>query len=314
MFCNVEERSVIEEKDLEFSVYELPMALHAEGLDSIVLSKLSLQDDQCDIFAWENIIERLRHPRYGVTIGLVGKYSDLRDAYKSVNEALVHAGIANGCAVDVVAIDSEDIERSGISCLEKVDGILVPGGFGNRGIEGKILAAKFARENDVPYFGICLGMQVAVIEFARNVAKIPNASSEEFCPDGDANVVCMIASQKTVDDKGGTMRLGSYNCELLEDSLSWMAYGRTPISERHRHRYEFNPKFEEILKRKGLTIAGKTQDIGLIEIVENPSLSWFVAVQFHPEFSSKPTRPHPLFVDFIKAAGGRKNVNSLEKA
>jgi CTP synthase len=300
MFCNVEEKSVIEEKDLELSIYELPTALHGEGLDGIVLAKLGLPNTPCNMEIWENVIGKLRNPECGVKIGLVGKYNDLRDAYKSVNEALTHGGIANSCAVDVCAIDSEDIEKNGVECLENLDGILVPGGFGNRGIEGKILAAKFARERDVPYFGICLGMQIAVIEFARNVAKISDASSEEFCPDGSP-VICMIDSQKTIAEKGGTMRLGIYTCLLSENSLSRKAYGSEIIGERHRHRYELNPEFEDVLTKKGLVVAGRNPDMGLVEIIENPSQTWFVAVQFHPEFLSKPMKPHPLFSDFIRA-------------
>ncbi|MDR3274015.1 MAG: CTP synthase [Puniceicoccales bacterium] len=307
MFCNVEEKSVIEEKDLELSIYELPGALHGEGLDDIVLSKLHLRNTPCDMSIWENIIDRLKNPECAVKIGLIGKYNDLRDAYKSVNEALTHGGIANNCTVEVVSIDSEDIEKNGVSCLENLNGILVPGGFGNRGIEGKILAAKFARENDVPYFGICLGMQTALIEFARNVAKIPDANSEEFCADSGSHVVCMINSQKTIAEKGGTMRLGAYDCLLSKNSLARKVYGSEIVRERHRHRYEFNPKFDAMLVDSGLVIAGKNTDTGLVEIIENPNLTWFVAVQFHPEFLSKPMKPHPLFADFIKIAKKTKN-------
>ncbi|MDR2436131.1 MAG: CTP synthase [Puniceicoccales bacterium] len=305
MFCNVAEGSVIEEKDLEFSIYELPAALHREGLDSIVLSKLGLRNTHCDMKIWEDIIGKLKNPKGGVRIGLIGKYNDLRDAYKSINEALTHGGFANDCAVDVSAIDAEDIEKNGVTCLEELDGILVPGGFGSRGVEGKILAAKFARERNVPYFGICLGMQIAAIEFARNVAKISDANSEEFCPDG-SRVICMIDSQKTIAEKGGTMRLGIYSCLLSENSLSKKAYGSEVIRERHRHRYEFNPEFEAALVGKGLVVAGRNPDTGLVEIIENPSQTWFVAVQFHPEFLSKPMNPHPLFSDFIRAAKMRK--------
>jgi CTP synthase len=306
LFCNVEERSVIEEKDLELSVYELPVALHGEGLDGIVLSKLKLRDTECDMAHWEGIVGKLKNPKCRIKICLIGKYSDLRDAYKSINEALVHAGIANDCAVDIEIVDSESIEKNGVACLENFDGILVPGGFGSRGIEGKILAAKFARENDVPYFGICLGMQVAAVEFARNVAEIFDANSEEFCADDGSRVICMIASQKNVTGKGGTMRLGAYGCELVKNSLSEKAYGCRVVHERHRHRYEFNPAFEDVLAGHGLLIAGRNPDSNLVEIIENPGLSWFVAVQFHPEFLSKPMKPHPLFADFVRAVKDRK--------
>ncbi|MDR0715629.1 MAG: CTP synthase [Puniceicoccales bacterium] len=305
MFCNVEERSVIEEKDLELSIYELPGALHMEGLDSIVLSKLNLPNTPCDMSPWDNVIKRLKNPERGLKIGLIGKYNDLPDAYKSVNEALIHGGIANNCAVNVIAVDSEDIEKNGTARLEEFDGILVPGGFGNRGIEGKIAAAKYAREKDVPYFGICLGMQTAAIEFARNVAEISDANSEEFCTNG-SHVICMIDFQKTVAEKGGTMRLGAYDCRLTEGSLAGKAYGAEVVRERHRHRYELNPIFESALIDNGLLISGRNPDTGLVEIIENPALTWFVAVQFHPEFLSKPMKPHPLFADFVKAAKKNK--------
>lgn len=303
MFCNVEEGSVIEELDLQCSIYELPLALHKENLDEIIIAKLGLHETKvCDVSPWERIIERIKHPNTEVNIGIVGKYTELRDAYKSINESLIHAGIANNCKVNILPIDAEHIEHDGASCLANLDGILVPGGFGNRGINGKLLAVQFAREHNVPYFGICLGMQVAVIEYARHVADIPNADSEEFPNANGKHVICLIESQHDIKEKGGTMRLGAYECQLSEGSKAHKAYGKETVFERHRHRYELNPEYEKILIEKGLVLAGRNPESGLVEIVEIPSLDWFVAVQFHPEFLSKPTLPHPLFEDFIRAA------------
>lgn len=307
MFCNIEERSVVEELDLQLSVYELPIALHNECLDDIVISKLGLHYVQgCNISPWQHIIDKLKHPEMSVKIGLIGKYTELRDAYKSINEALIHASIVNSCKIEIVPIDAEILEQNGVLCLNEIDGILVPGGFGDRGVEGKILAAQFAREHNVPYLGICLGMQIAVIEFARHVAEIFDANSEEFSQNVEENVICLIKSQQEIEGKGGTMRLGAYRCELIDESKSKKAYGMDIIFERHRHRYEFNPKYESKLVKCGLCISGKNPDTGLVEIIENPSLDWFVATQFHPEFLSKPTKPHPLFIDFVKASKDAK--------
>lgn len=303
MFCNVEEDGVIEELDLQCSIYELPVALHDEHLDAIVLNKLALnRTDVCDISSWKQIIDKIKHPATVANIGIVGKYTELRDAYKSINEALTHAGIANNCKINIIPIDAEQVENNGTGCFENLDGILVPGGFGNRGVNGKILAVQFARENDVPYFGICLGMQIAVIEFARHVAGIFDADSEEFMNADGKHVICLLESQYNVSQKGGSMRLGAYKCRLNERSKAHQSYGCEYIFERHRHRYEFNPIYEKLLTDNGLMIAGRNPESGLVEIVELPQLNWFVAVQFHPEFQSKPTRPHPLFVDFIRAA------------
>lgn len=308
MFCNVEEKSVIEELDLQCSIYELPVALHEEHLDDIIISKLGLHGRTgCDISPWKRIIDKIKHPDTAVDIGIVGKYTELRDAYKSINEALVHAGIANSCKVNIVPIDAEHVERDGVECLKNLDGILVPGGFGNRGIKGKLLAVQFARENNVPYFGICLGMQIAVIEFARNVAGITAADSEEFMDDAGKHVICLIESQQNIEKKGGTMRLGAYECQLNEKSNARKAYSKECIFERHRHRYEFNPEYEKLLTDHGLLISGRNPESGLVEIIEIPELDWFVAVQFHPEFLSKPTSPHPLFTDFIRAAKNNKS-------
>ena len=303
MFCNVELKSVIEEQDLSMSIYELPIELHKENCDTIVLEKLGLQDTPCDISRWEDIIYRLKNPQKTVKIAVVGKYIDLNDAYKSVFESLVHAGIAHNCKIDIKKIDSEEIELVGAEkFLSDVNGILVPGGFGVRGVEGKIAAAKFARENDIPYLGICLGMQVAVIEFARNVANITGATSEEFDKNAKDKVVCLMESQNAVSEKGGTMRLGAYDCELVFGSKSAIAYGVSAISERHRHRYEFNSIYEPKLSECGMRVTGRNPKTGLAEIIEIPSNKWFVASQFHPEFKSKPTHAHPLFSGFVKAA------------
>ncbi|MDR3144351.1 MAG: CTP synthase [Puniceicoccales bacterium] len=303
MFCNVERQCVVEERDLQLSIYELPVVLHDENLDGIVLHRLGLPvRENCDISQWKTIVENLANPQTSVRIGLVGKYTGLKDAYKSVFEALSHGGIANRCRVEIVPVDSEDIEKFGVAMLDKLDGILIPGGFGNRGMEGKILAAKYARENDIPYFGICLGMQIAAIEFARNVAGIANATSEEFDENAENRVIFLMHDQKNISNKGATMRLGLHDCELKEGTISHRAYGVRNIAERHRHRYEFNPQFEKLLSENGLAVAGRNPQKNLVEIVEIENHRWFVAVQFHPEFLSKPSVAHPLFANFIRAA------------
>lgn len=303
LFCNVEQGAVIEELDLELSIYELPVELHREKLDEMVLSKLSLPATKCDISRWEHIIDRLKNPKSTVKVALVGKYIEHNDAYKSVYEALAHAGIANNCKVEILKVDSEDIENHGPDkFLSDVDGILVPGGFGVRGIDGKIAAARYARERNIPYFGICLGMQIAAIEFAKHVAGVEGATSEEFDENAAENVIYLMKSQHDVSTKGGTMRLGSYDCELTPGSRAAQAYGCNLISERHRHRYEFNVKFAETLIAAGMQITGCNPQSKLTEIIEIPSHKWFVAVQFHPEFKSKPTCAHPLFSAFIRAS------------
>ncbi|MDR2737596.1 MAG: CTP synthase [Puniceicoccales bacterium] len=308
MFCNVERRCVVEERDLQLSVYELPVVLHGENLDAIVIERLGLQLGDCDISGWNGIIANLSNPETAVKIGLVGKYTGLKDAYKSVFEALTHGGIANRCKVEVIPVDSENLEKSGTKDLEVLDGILIPGGFGDRGTEGKILAARYARENNVPYFGICLGLQIAAIEFARNVAKIDGATSEEFDKNAKNKVIFLMHEQEAARNKGGTMRLGLYDCSLERGSVSAVAYGRENIAERHRHRYEVNPEFEKIFTANGLRIAGRNPQSGLVEVIEIPNHRWFVAVQFHPEFLSKPTSAHPLFANFVGAA---KKINDM---
>jgi CTP synthase len=299
MFCNVKKNCVIEERDLQLSIYELPVILHRENFDGIVLGRLGLENGNCDISKWETIVENLAQPRVVVKIGLVGKYTSLKDAYKSILEALAHAAMAINYRVETIPIDAEDIETNGTASLEELDGILIPGGFGDRGTEGKILAAKYARENGIPFFGICLGMQIATIEFARNVAHIADATSEEFDKNARNNVIFLMRDQENMANKGATMRLGLYDCLLEGGTKSEIAYGIREIAERHRHRYEFNPRFERVLCASGLKIAGRNPQTGLVEIVELPDHRWYVAVQFHPEFLSKPVVPHPLFANFV---------------
>jgi CTP synthase len=303
MFCNVPVDAVIEEKDVETSIYEVPLMLENEGVDMLVLKHFGLDHLPQLENGWDKVVRILRYPKHRVEIAVVGKYIELQDAYKSVYESLVHGGIANDCAVEIHRIDSEKLEDSkNYDQLLSADGILVPGGFGSRGIEGKIEAVRIAREKGIPYFGLCLGMQVAVIEFARNVAKMKGAHSGEFDEKSPFPVIDLMPEQKGVTDKGATMRLGAYPCQLKEGTISAKAYGEGLISERHRHRFEFNNDHQEALEAAGLVVAGVNPDRHLVEIVENPNHPWFVGVQFHPEFKSKPRKAHPLFASFIAAA------------
>lgn len=311
LFCNVEKRAVIEEMDKEFSIYEVPIGLVQNGLDQLIIEKLHLPAGPCDMDDWEELIRKIRNPEHEVTIAVVGKYIDHRDAYKSIYEALDHAGIAHSSRVIIKRIEAEELERQDPhGLLAGVDGILVPGGFGMRGIEGKIQAARFAREMEIPYFGICLGMQVAVIEHARYVLGYADANSTEFAADTKHPVICLLEDQKTVTNKGATMRLGAQACRLADDSLAARMYGQSEISERHRHRYEFNPEYREAMIDAGLALSGLSPDGRLVEIVEIPDHPWFLAVQFHPEFKSKPHEPHPLFLGFIEAALNRHQERS----
>lgn len=308
LFCNVPVNAVIEEKDVETSIYEVPLMLENEGLDQLVLEHLGLGARVQLENGWDEVVRILRYPKHRVDIAVVGKYIELQDAYKSVYESLVHGGIANDCAVEIHRVDSEKLEESGnYEILSKVDGILVPGGFGSRGIEGKVHACQLAREQGLPYFGLCLGMQVAVIEYARNVAGLAGAHSGEFDEGAAHKVIDLMESQKGVADKGATMRLGAYPCALVEGTLSARAYGLAEISERHRHRYEFNNAYRAALEAAGLKVAGVNPGQDLVEIVEVPEHPWFVGVQFHPEFQSKPRRAHPLFREFIAAALRRRS-------
>lgn len=304
LFCNVEQKAVIEEMDVKHSIYELPIMLAEEGVDKLVVERLGIKAPESDMSAWKSIVRRLVSPSGGcVKIAVVGKYIDLQDAYKSIYESLAHAGVGNDCSVKILRIDSEDVERDGAEkYLSDADGILIPGGFGDRGIEGKILAAKYARENKIPYFGICLGMQIAVIEYARDVLGLDGANSTEFNESTLYPVINLMDDQKDIVDKGATMRLGSYECALVEGSRAGKAYGQKSVRERHRHRFEFNNAYRKRLEDAGLVVAGINPKRNLVEIVEVKDHPWMVGVQFHPEFQSKPSKPHPLFCAFVGEA------------
>ena len=303
LFCNVPLDAVIEERDKDFSIYEVPLSLQSNRIDEIVLRRFGLQAGPADLEEWHEILHRLRNPEHEVSIALVGKYAGHRDAYKSIYEAIDHGGIAHKTQVRVQPIKSEDIEREGAErLLAGFDALIVPGGFGERGVEGKVEAIRFARERGLPFLGICLGMQCAVIDFARNVAGLADAHSTEFDRDTPHPVICLMEEQQGVVHKGGTMRLGAQPCVLTAGSRSAAAYGCETISERHCHRYEFNPRSRERLEEAGLVIAGTSPDGTLVEIVELADHPWFVAVQFHPEFKSKPTAAHPLFAGLVAAA------------
>ena len=305
LFCNVEPEQVIQALDVQ-EIYEVPIALKEEGLDTIIVRLLKLNCDEADakLRAWKNnVVDKVLNPAKHVIIGFVGKYIELQDAYKSVYEALKHGGIANDAKVEIRKIDAEDVMALGPEkYLKEVNGILVPGGFGDRGIEGKIKAIKYARENKVPFFGICLGMQCAVIEFARNVCQMNRANSTEFNKTTPFPVISLLDEQKRVEDLGGTMRLGSYPCAIKKNTKTHRAYGRDSIHERHRHRYEFNNKYKVKMETSGLIVSGTSPNGRLVEIVELVDHPWFVGCQFHPEFRSKPDQAHPLFREFIKAS------------
>ena len=303
LFCSVPREAVIEEMDVAHSIYELPHMLKKEGLDTLVTRFLGLDAPAPKLDEWEEVVHRLLNPKHKVRIGMVGKYMDLQDSYLSVNESIVHGGIRNDCEVEVVHIDAEDIERDGPEThLGDLDGILVPGGFGDRGTEGKIVASQYSRENKIPYFGLCLGMQIAVIDFARNVLGLEKANSTEFDPHSPDPVIDIMDEQIGVKDKGATMRLGACPCSLTPGSLVHKAYGKAEVSERHRHRYEFNNEYRQKLSDAGLIVSGINPEKDLVEIVEVKEHPWFVGVQFHPEFQSKPNKAHPLFAAFIEAA------------
>ncbi|CDF57253.1 CTP synthase [Thermobrachium celere] len=305
LFCNIDGESVIQNLDAP-TLYEVPLMLHEEGLDDLVIKKLNIDAKEIDLSEWKAIVERLKNLKHKVRIALVGKYVELHDAYMSVVEALRHAGIYNDAQVEIDWINACDVdEKNYEEILKDADGILVPGGFGDRGIEGKILAIKYARENNVPFLGICLGMQCAVIEFARNVVGLKGANSSEIDPNTPYPVIDLMDEQRDIDEKGGTMRLGLYPCKLKEGTFSFEAYKDEIIYERHRHRYEFNNEFRSQITKMGMVLAGTSPDDKLVEIVEIPNHKWFVGAQFHPEFKSRPNRPHPLFRDFVKAALNR---------
>ena len=302
LFCNVTEDAVITARDVDL-IYEVPLVFHQEGLDDKIMELLNIWAGEPRLDPWVNVVEKWKNPLGEVTIAIVGKYVNLRESYKSLNEALTHGGIAHSVRVLHRYVDSEEVERQGAEALLKgADGILVPGGFGSRGVEGKIAAVRYARENRIPYFGICLGMQVAVLEFARNVCGLAQATSRELDPEGECPVIDLMPEQRAVQEKGATMRLGAYPCRLADNSFASRAYGVARISERHRHRYEFNNEYRETLSAKGLRITGLSPDDRLVEIVEIPGHPWFLGCQFHPEFQSGPLSPHPLFRDFIGAS------------
>ena len=302
LFCNVDEGSVISAPDVE-TIYEVPLQFHSEGLDERIVEKLNVFTGSPNLAKWRWMVSTIKNPKETVRIAMVGKYVELTDSYKSLNEALTHGGIANDCRVEVTYIDSEKIEQDGVpDSVRSADGILVPMGFGPRGTEGKVAAVKFAREHKVPFFGICFGMQMAVIEFARHVCGLEKANSTEVDPHTPHPVIDLMTGQRKVTQKGGTMRLGAYPCVLEDGTLARKTYKQKKISERHRHRYEFNNAYREQLQAGGLVLSGVSPDNGLVEIVELRDHPWFLGCQFHPEFKSRPMDPHPLFKGFIKAA------------
>ena len=308
LFCNVDINSVIESIDAK-TIYEVPLLMQQEKLDQVVLNKLNLPNTKSDLKDWKNFVKKLKNPKQNIKIGLIGKYVELQDSYKSILESFVHAGAINEVKIDVVPIHSESIESTNVAVeLSKLDGILVAPGFGERGIEGKISSIKYARENNLPFLGICLGMQMAVIEFARNVLMLKNANSSEMDSSTKNPVISLMDDQHEIKDKGGTMRLGSWNCKINKDSLAYKIYNKETISERHRHRYELNFNYMKKLSENGMSLSGLNPKTGLVEIVEIPDHDWFLGVQFHPEYQSTVENPHPIFVSFVKAC-----VNKTKK-
>jgi CTP synthase len=309
LFSNVQVEAVISAIDVS-CIYEVPLHLHAEGLDELIAERLNIWSRQPELSQWQRVVERFKKPTKGTTrIAVVGKYVNLKDAYKSLHEALVHGAMQNDCKVDLEYIDSEQIEREGVErLLSNIDALLVPGGFGDRGTEGKIAAIKYARENRIPFFGICLGMQLAVVEFARHVAGLTGANSSEFDRDCAHAVIDLMPEQRSLRNKGATMRLGAFPCTLLAGSIAADAYGVTEISERHRHRYEFANDYRDQLAGAGLVLSGTSPDRKLVEMIELREHPYFLGCQFHPEFKSRPTAPHPLFVRFLRAALERQAV------
>ena len=306
LFCNVEKGAVITAKDVE-TVYEVPIVFRKAGLDELIVRQLKLETGPPNLREWDAMVQKIKRPKHEITVALAGKYIGLKESYKSLTEALVHGGVDHETRVNINWIESEDVERRGAEqTLREADGILIPGGFGVRGIEGKIQTIRFARERGIPFLGLCLGMQCAVIELARNAAGLADANSSEFDPNSPHPVIHLMEHQKSVHDKGGTMRLGSYPCHLLDGSLAHKAYGVLDVKERHRHRYEFNNAYRDRLAAHGLVLSGLSPDGQLVEIVELKGHPWFLATQFHPEYSSRLHRPHPLFSAFVGAALRRK--------
>ena len=312
LFCSVSNEAVITARDVS-SIYEVPLVLGAEGIDKIILNQLELSTKESNMTQWQELVNKIRHPTDSVDIGIVGKYVEFGESYKSLNEALIHAGLFHNLKTNIHWIEAEGVEgENWADQLSKFDGILVPGGFGKRGIEGMIRAVHFARNQKVPFFGICLGMQCSVIEFARNVAGLQGANSSEFDPSTPHRVIYKLRELRGVDDLGGTMRLGAYPCILNSKSHTFNAYGVLELSERHRHRYEFNREYEETLIAQGMKIVGSSPDNNFVEVVELEDHPWFVGCQFHPEFKSKPLKPHPLFKGFINASYVNRNLRQNE--
>lgn len=315
LFCSIKPEFVIAAQDSS-TIYEVPLALAKEKLDELLVQRLGLEGDKPDLKGWEDIVRILKKPQKNVRIAVVGKYVDLKESYKSLNESIVHGGIENHASVEIVYVDSEKLNDKNVSqALAQVCGVLVPGGFGPRGVEGKLAAIKYAREKQIPFFGICYGMQLAAIEFAKNVCGIQNATSREWADDRkrDGNfVIDIMEDQRGVTNKGGTMRLGAYNCALSPHSKVHQVYRETNISERHRHRFEFNNKFRPLFEKKGMNCVGICKERDLVEIVELVDHPWFIGVQFHPEFKSKPLAPHPLFSHFVKASLKRKEATETK--
>jgi CTP synthase len=301
MFCSVSEKAVIEERDVEHTIYEVPLTLHAEGLDKLVCELLHLETPEPDLADWRKFVERVVSPKKRVKIAVVGKYIDLQDAYKSIYESLTHAAASQDCGIDLKLIDAESLEQGVDGQLKDVAGILIPGGFGVRGVEGKINAARFAREHKLPYLGLCLGMQVATIEFARNVCGIRGANSTEFDKNTAEPVISLLEEQRGVRNKGGSMRLGTWPTQIVHGTLAKKIYGHDEVMERHRHRYEFNMRYRDCMTEKGFRISGTSPDGTLAELIELRDHPYFLACQYHPEFQSKPNKPHPLFRGFIQA-------------
>jgi CTP synthase len=302
MFCSVAPEAVIEFRDVEHSIYEAPLIIHEEGMDALICKLLGLQTPEPDLSKWRKFVDRVVSPRKRIKIAVVGKYIDLQDAYKSIYESLTHAAASQDCGIDLKLIDAENLEDTVDGQLKDVAGILIPGGFGDRGVEGKIKAARFARENKLPYLGLCLGMQVATIEFARNVCGITNANSTEFDQTASDPVICLLEEQLEVRNKGASMRLGTWPTKIQPGTLAEKIYGKDEVLERHRHRYEFNMKYRDQMREKGFEISGTSPDGSLAELVELRDHPYFLACQYHPEFQSKPNQPHPLFKGFIQAA------------
>jgi CTP synthase len=302
MFCSVAPEAVIEFRDVEHSIYEAPLIIYEEGMDALICKLLGLQTPEPELSKWRKFVERVVSPRKRIKIAVVGKYIDLQDAYKSIYESLTHAAASQDCGIDLKLIDAETLEDTVDGELKDVAGILIPGGFGDRGVEGKIKAARFARENKLPYLGLCLGMQVATIEFARNVCGITNANSTEFDQTASDPVICLLEEQLEVRNKGASMRLGTWPTKIQPGTLAEKIYGKDEVLERHRHRYEFNMKYRDQMREKGFEISGTSPDGSLAELVELRDHPYFLACQYHPEFQSKPNQPHPLFKGFIQAA------------